>query len=140
MPEILTKHPDVVFQVLESQGARCGDGIKPKILTRCPTEKFCTLSGGEFCVFGAQEIDRMTQLSRAEVCGAPASPKSAGLPGAAGMPALIALGVALGLAALRVRHSRVSRRPKRASPPASDEEGARRDQHDPHGRMPQQQV
>jgi hypothetical protein len=49
MPEILTKHPEMVLQVLNSQGAQCGTGAAPKILTRCPPEKFCKLSGGELC-------------------------------------------------------------------------------------------
>src|SRR5687768_12887207 len=73
MPELLTKHPDAALQVLKSQGAQCGAAIKPKILTRCPPDKFCVLSGGELCVYGPEELGQMTQLSRGEVCGGPKS-------------------------------------------------------------------
>lgn len=78
MPEILTKHPDIALRVLESQGARCGDGIAPKILTHCPREKFCVLDGGELCVYGANELGQMTQLSSADLCreAAPSGPSS----------------------------------------------------------------
>ena len=62
MPEVLTKYPEVVLQVLKSQGAQCGPANKPKILTRCPPERFCSLSGGELCVYGTSEISQMTQL------------------------------------------------------------------------------
>ena len=106
MPEILTKHPDVALQVLKSQGAQCGASVKPKILTRCPADKFCVLNGGELCVYGAQEVEQMTQLSRAELCGVQA-PKSA----IAGREletsaVLVLLVVGLGVALLRARRSR----------------------------------
>src|SRR5512134_1843378 len=68
MPEVITKHPDVVRDVLESAGARCGKGEPQKILTKCPKEKFCALPGGEICVYGPGELGRMTQLSREDVC------------------------------------------------------------------------
>jgi len=90
MPELLTKHPDVALQVLKSQGAQCGAGIKPKILTSCPQEKFCTLQGGELCIYGPQELGLMSQLTRAEVCGH-ASPKAAVSPAGAGV-GLVPLG------------------------------------------------
>lgn len=69
MPELLTKHPAIVKEVLESAGARCGRGAPQKILTRCPREQFCALPGGELCVYGAEGLPQMTQLTRAEVCG-----------------------------------------------------------------------
>ncbi|MDB4956673.1 MAG: hypothetical protein JWO36_4242 [Myxococcales bacterium] len=76
MPEILTKHPDIVIKVLESQGAQCGTGAKPKILTKCPPDKFCTLAGGELCVFGSRELGQMTQLTPTDVCKSSVAPIS----------------------------------------------------------------
>jgi hypothetical protein len=70
MPEVITKHPDVVKQVLESAGAKCGVGAPQKILEKCPREQFCSLPGGEICVYGVRGIAEMTQLSRAELCEA----------------------------------------------------------------------
>lgn len=52
MSEIVTTNPDMVIALLESQGARCGDGIQPKVLDACPPENFCWLSGEEICVYG----------------------------------------------------------------------------------------
>lgn len=78
MPEVVTKHPDVVKQVLESAGARCGAGAPQKILVRCPREQFCSLPGGEICVYPASGIAEMTQLSRAELCGARAEARPPG--------------------------------------------------------------
>jgi hypothetical protein len=66
MPEQLTKHPEVTLQVLRSGGAKCGEGLVPSILTRCPSERFCQLPGGEICVFGLPDAPRMTQISAAE--------------------------------------------------------------------------
>ena len=68
MPEILTRHPDIVLKVLKSQGAECGTGAKQKILTKCPPEKFCALAGGELCIFGSSELGKMTQLAPTDVC------------------------------------------------------------------------
>jgi hypothetical protein len=68
MPEVITKHPEVVKEVLQSAGARCGAGAPQKILTACPKERFCALPGGEICVYGPRELGRMTQLSREDVC------------------------------------------------------------------------
>ena len=66
MPEQLTKHPEVTLQVLRSAGARCGEGLPPQILKQCPPERFCSLPGGELCVYGLPEAGRMTQISQAE--------------------------------------------------------------------------
>ncbi|MBA3598000.1 MAG: hypothetical protein H0W40_11590 [Methylibium sp.] len=63
MPEQLTKHPDVTLQVLRSAGARCGEGEAQQILTACPAERFCTLPGGEMCIYGLADASRMTQIS-----------------------------------------------------------------------------
>jgi len=67
MPEVLTKHPKVVLGVLESGGARCGDGLPQEILTACPPEAFCALPGGEVCVYGIAEVGAMTQIDREEL-------------------------------------------------------------------------
>jgi hypothetical protein len=66
MPEQLTKHPDVTLQVLRSSGAQCGSGQPQEILKACPAERFCKLPGGEICVYGLDEMARMTQISTAE--------------------------------------------------------------------------
>ena len=67
MPEVLTKHPGVVLKVLESGGARCGDGLPQEILTRCPQEAFCALPGGEMCVYGIADFGAMTQLENEDL-------------------------------------------------------------------------
>jgi len=84
MPEVVTKHPDVVKQVLESAGARCGRGEPQKILTKCPPAQFCALPGGEVCIFGIDGISQMTQLTRAELCPARTEGPPAGTPGVLG--------------------------------------------------------
>ncbi|WP_024301572.1 hypothetical protein [Pseudogulbenkiania sp. MAI-1] len=66
MPELVSKYPEVTQQVLKSAGAVCGEGVAAKILTRCPAERFCSLPGGEFCVYGLDGLSRMTQISARE--------------------------------------------------------------------------
>ncbi len=110
MPEIVTKYPDVTRQVLESAGAQCGRGAPQKILTACPRDSFCTMPGGEVCVYGLDQIPKMTQISRQELCEGKAA--SAMLPldslplDSAGAFAVPALGVGLVWAAMRRRRSR----------------------------------
>lgn len=67
MPEIISKYPDIVLQVLSRAGIDCGTGAAQKILTSCPAEKFCSLPSGEICVYGLNEIPQMTQVSNAEI-------------------------------------------------------------------------
>ncbi len=67
MPEVLTKHPDVVKKVLESAGAQCGKGLPQKILTACPPDAFCALPGGETCVYGVAQVGQMTQIQRTDL-------------------------------------------------------------------------
>jgi hypothetical protein len=67
MPEQITKYPEVTFKVLEGGGARCGEGVQQKILTRCPQDQFCSLETGELCVYGISQIPQMTQISRQEL-------------------------------------------------------------------------
>jgi hypothetical protein len=68
MPEVITKHPEIVKEVLQSAGARCGAGEPQKILTKCPKDRFCALPGGEVCVYGPEDLRHMTQLSREDLC------------------------------------------------------------------------
>src|SRR5688500_7800664 len=49
MPELLTKHPDVVMKLLQQAGGKCGAGQEQTILKNCPPERFCTVPGGEMC-------------------------------------------------------------------------------------------
>ena len=67
MPEQISKYPDVTIKVLQGAGARCGEGAKPKILTKCPPERFCSLPTGEICVYGIKDIPQMTQINREEL-------------------------------------------------------------------------
>lgn len=67
MPEQISKYPDVTLNVLKGAGARCGEGITPKILTKCPAERFCALPTGEICVYGIKEIPQMTQIAPKEL-------------------------------------------------------------------------
>src|SRR5688572_5508710 len=69
MPEQITKHPDVTLKVLKGAGARCGEGVPPKILTSCPPERFCSLQTGEICVYGIADIPKMTQITTKELEG-----------------------------------------------------------------------
>ncbi|MFQ5903316.1 MAG: hypothetical protein ACE5JO_06465 [Candidatus Binatia bacterium] len=67
MPEQISKYPQVTLKVLKGTGARCGDGVKQRILTQCPPERFCALPTGEICVYGIEEIPKMTQISTQEL-------------------------------------------------------------------------
>lgn len=67
MPEQITKYPEVTLQILKEAGARCGEGVKQKILTECPPQQFCALPTGEICVYGIEQIPEMTQLSTGEL-------------------------------------------------------------------------
>lgn len=67
MPEIISKYPEVTLKVLKEAGARCGPEFQPRILTKCPPERFCSLPTGEICVYGLNDIPQMTQISVAEI-------------------------------------------------------------------------
>ena len=68
MPEVLTKHPEILKSVLSSApDVRCGVGESQRILTRCKPESFCSFPGGEVCIYGTDELDNMTQLSRTDI-------------------------------------------------------------------------
>ena len=67
MPEQISKYPDVTLKVLKGAGARCGEGAKQQILTKCPREQFCTLPTGEICVYGIDQIPQMTQIKTDEL-------------------------------------------------------------------------
>jgi len=67
VPEVLTRHPDTVIQVLKSAGAQCGVGAPQTILTECPRDSFCALPGGETCVYDIADVGQMTQISAADL-------------------------------------------------------------------------
>ena len=70
MPEIISKYPDIVLQILKEAGIECGTGAKQQILVNCPAERFCSLPTGELCVYGLNDISKMTQISGAELANA----------------------------------------------------------------------
>jgi len=67
MPEILTKYPDTVIKLLNESGAKCGADIPRQILISCPPERFCSLPTGELCIYGLDEVHKMTQMKPMEV-------------------------------------------------------------------------
>jgi hypothetical protein len=67
MPEILTKYPDTVIQLLHESGARCGADVPRQILLSCPPESFCSLPTGEVCIYGLPEVRSMTQMTPVEI-------------------------------------------------------------------------
>ena len=79
MPEQISKYPEVTLQVLRESGAVCGQGAPQQILKQCPRDRFCSLKTGEVCVYGINEIPKMTQITTQElakvVC--PLTPKQA---------------------------------------------------------------
>ncbi|EKD71310.1 MAG: hypothetical protein ACD_46C00219G0006 [uncultured bacterium] len=62
MPEIMTKYPSVVMDILKANGAKCNVGAKQQILTTCPPEQFCSLKSGELCVYDVKDAAQMTQI------------------------------------------------------------------------------
>ena len=67
MPEQISKYPDVTLQVLRESGAVCGQGAAQNILKQCPRDRFCSLRTGEICVYGINEIPKMTQITSQEL-------------------------------------------------------------------------
>lgn len=67
MPEQISKYPEVTLKVLKGAGAVCGEGVPQNILTQCPSERFCSLSTGEICVYGIKDIPQMTQITPQEL-------------------------------------------------------------------------
>jgi hypothetical protein len=67
MPEQISKYPDVTLQVLRESGAVCGQGAPQNILKQCPRDRFCSLRTGEICVYGINEIPKMTQITSQEL-------------------------------------------------------------------------
>lgn len=67
MPEQITKYPEVTLRVLKGAGAHCGEGVKQRILTKCPADRFCALPTGEICVYGIDQIPQMTQITLREL-------------------------------------------------------------------------
>ena len=62
MPEILTKHPEIVKELISDLGGSCGKGAPQQILKDCPEKSFCSLPGGELCVLGLDQTDDLTQF------------------------------------------------------------------------------
>ncbi len=67
MPEVISKYPEITLKVLKEAGASCGPEFQPRILTKCPAERFCSLPTGEICVYGIDEIPQATQISSQEI-------------------------------------------------------------------------
>jgi hypothetical protein len=67
MPEQISKYPDVTLQVLKESGAICGQGAPQNILKQCSRDRFCSLRTGEICVYGINEIPKMTQVTAQEL-------------------------------------------------------------------------
>jgi hypothetical protein len=67
MPEQISKYPDVTLQVLRESGAVCGQGAPQNILKQCPRDRFCSLKTGEICVYGINEVPKMTQVTPQEL-------------------------------------------------------------------------
>lgn len=110
MPEVLTKHPDVVIDVLESGGAKCGDGLPQEILKQCPKEAFCKLPGGEMCVYGIAEVREMTQIDEEDLAPLICSQSSGSCAVAGSADAALVGATLLGLLiGRRARHGRTGR-------------------------------
>lgn len=63
MPEIVTKHPEIVFKILKEAHIKCGTGENPTILKTCSSDKFCSLPTGELCIYGIKDVSQMTQIN-----------------------------------------------------------------------------
>lgn len=110
MPELITKHPDIVLQVLGGAGARCGVGELQRILKQCPPARFCATPRGELCVYGIEEIPNMTQITQADlapvVCrnvlrGSAGCATTSGWAGSDGMGTIMMVGGVLVVLAMR---------------------------------------
>lgn len=91
MPEQISKYPDVTLKILKEAGAICGEGAAQKILTACPPERFCSLPTGEICVYGLDDIPKMTQITGEELAQAASRGGKASAAETGGLPPLIAL-------------------------------------------------
>jgi hypothetical protein len=118
MPEQITKYPEVTLEILKGAGARCGIGVEQKILMACPRDRFCALPTGEICVYGMQDIPRMTQISVPELAQI-VCPQQSGMPTSSVARADAAvLGVTFAVGMLLGRWTR-----KRPIPPRDDRSG-----------------
>lgn len=114
MPEQISKYPEVTIKVLKGAGARCGEGVERKILTKCPPKRFCSLPTGEICVYGIQEIPQMTQITTQELARVVCPPSRSSGAASLSLPtfeAAILLGAVflVGLVRGRLRRSRRTR-------------------------------
>jgi hypothetical protein len=93
MPEQISKYPDVTLKVLKGAGARCGEGAKQKILTKCPREQFCALPSGEICVYGIDQIPQMAQIKTEELARIVCSPGEQASMASLPFPGLVLMGM-----------------------------------------------
>ncbi len=80
MPEQITKYPEVTLRVLQGAGARCGPDVERNILTECPPERFCSFPTGEVCIYGLDDIPKMTQVTPQELAAVVCPDSSAAVP------------------------------------------------------------
>ena len=68
MPEVLTKYPDIVIEILNDVPViNCGPSVPRKILKQCPPEQFCSLPAGELCIYDYKDVSKMTQITPEEL-------------------------------------------------------------------------
>ncbi len=107
MPEVVTRHPDVLRKVLEGAGVQCGPGQPQKILTKCPPSQFCSTPTGELCIYETGQVEQMTQLSREDLCARKSSMGGCSASSDLGTGgALLMLGLALLVPLVRRRRGR----------------------------------
>ena len=71
MPDIITKHPDVVINILKNANIVCGENIKPSMLTSCPKDSFCTLPKGELCIYDVKDALHTSQITQLDLLSIP---------------------------------------------------------------------
>ena len=99
MPEQISKYPEVTISILKDAGARCGEGVKQKILKKCPPERFCSMPTGEVCIYGIEDIPMMTQVSTRELARVVCPPGQVSPAGSSSLPAFQAAPVLAAFAA-----------------------------------------
>lgn len=73
MPEILTKNPEMLLNILKGAGFQCGNRTTQQAKTECPKDQFCALPTGEICVYGVQDVSRMSQIQLSDFVFPPAA-------------------------------------------------------------------
>ncbi|OGT45152.1 MAG: hypothetical protein A3E83_07705 [Gammaproteobacteria bacterium RIFCSPHIGHO2_12_FULL_41_20] len=67
MPEIITKYPDTVLQILRGTPITCAEGKQQNILTTCPKDRFCSSQAGELCVYDVKDMGKALQIQPMDV-------------------------------------------------------------------------